>query len=242
MHRFCITPAQVSGTTVTFTPAQAHQLRNVLRLRPGDEVRAFDGVRDRDMVVQLDAAFEGTLVGEMPNAPEPRTRLDVYPALLQRHKFEPVLQKLTEVGVSSVTPVFTARGLVRDAPDERRCVRWRAILTEAAEQCGRGRVPRLRAAQPLTEALQSAHGLKLLAYEAEHHTQLRDALAAKPATVSIFVGPEGGFTPEEIRCARDLGARVITLGPRILRTETASPVLAALVLYELGDLSWPPES
>src|SRR5438046_941338 len=111
-HRFFVAPSQVGCGTVTFTTEQSHQLRHVLRLRPGDEVRTFDGVRDCDTVVQLDAAFAGKLVGEAPHAPEPRTRLFIYPALLRRDRFDSVLQKLTEVGAASITPVLTARGLV----------------------------------------------------------------------------------------------------------------------------------
>jgi 16S rRNA (uracil1498-N3)-methyltransferase len=240
MHRFYVSPSHLSGGTVSFTPAQSHQLRTVLRLRPGDQVRVFDGELDCDRIVELSGPSEGRIVGEAPHAPEPRTRLAVYPALLQRDKFESVLQKLTEVGASSITPVLTARGLVREPPDENRYVRWRAILTEAAEQSGRGRIPSLCAAQPLSSALRNASGLKLLAYEGERENELRHALNAHPTEVSVFVGPEVGYSEEEVRCARELGAHVIALGPRVLRTETASPVLAALVLYELGDLSWPP--
>lgn len=238
-HRFSIAVSQLSDGSVTFTPDQSHQLRNVLRLRPGDHVRVFDGLLSADQIVELANTSEGRVVGETPHAPEPRTHLAAYPALLQRDKFEPVLQKLTEVGAASITPVITARGLVREGPDERRMARWRAIVTEAAEQSGRGRVPMIGGALPFEAALCAAPGLKLVAYEAERQQQLRTALATRPDVVAVFVGPEGGFTPDEVLRARELGAAVITLGPRVLRTETASPVLAALVLYELGDLSWP---
>jgi 16S rRNA (uracil1498-N3)-methyltransferase len=238
-HRFFVAPSQVAGGTITFTTKQSHQLRHVLRLRPGDEVRTFDGIGDCDLVVELDAAFAGKVVGEMPFAPEPRTRLSVYPALLQRDKFESVLQKLTELGVSSITPVMTTRGLVRAAPDAPRLARWQAIVIEAAEQSGRGRIPEIRGVLRFEQAVRSAAGLRLVACEGERQTLLRDALSGRPEEVAVFVGPEGGFTPEEMSCARALGANVITLGPRVLRTETASPVVAALVLYELGDLSWP---
>lgn len=240
-HRFFVARDQIAGRTVTFAPAQSHQLRHVLRLHPGDHVHVFDGALEADYVVELVSECEGRVVGQDAHAPEPRTRLAAYPALLQRDKFEVVLQKLTEVGVAAITPVITARGLVRDGPDESRYARWRAILTEATEQSGRGHVPVLCAAIPLRDALQSAGGIKLFAYEGERQSSLRVALAARPKEVSIFVGPEGGFTPEEVLSARERGAQVITLGPRLLRTETASPVLAALVLYELGDLSWPSE-
>jgi 16S rRNA (uracil1498-N3)-methyltransferase len=234
-HRFLIAPDQLTATHVTFTDQQLHQLRHVLRLRAGDRVHVFDGEQPCDWLIEL----PGRVVGESAQAPEPRTRLAAYPALLHRDKFESVLQKLTEIGACSITPVLTARGLVREAPDERRYARWRAIMREAAEQSGRGRVPWLGATLGFADAVASAPGARLVAYEVERECTLRQVLRPQPREVSVFVGPEGGFTPEEIAAARVSGARVVTLGPRVLRTETASPVLAALVLYELGDLSWP---
>jgi 16S rRNA (uracil1498-N3)-methyltransferase len=158
--------------------------------------------------------------------------------LLQRDKFEPVLQKLTEIGVSAIVPVITARGLVREAPDETRLQRWRSIIREAVEQCGRGRAPSLLPALPFVEAISTAEGTRILAYEGERHLTLGEALAEASESVAMFVGPEGGYTLEETAQAERNGAKLVTLGPRILRTETASPLLAALVLYERGDLSW----
>ena len=240
MHRFFVTVEHMQAGEVCFAEAQVHQMRSVLRLRAGDQVQVFDGTSEHDLVVELGAGLgRGRVVGQQAQAPEPHTRLVVYPALLQRDKFESVLQKLTEVGVAAIVPVVTVRTLVRDAPDDRRLQRWGAILREAAEQCGRGVVPRLLATSSFSDAVANAEGARLVAYEAERHVDLRSVLASRPSSVSVFVGPEGGFAPEEIAAARDARADVVTLGPRVLRTETASPVLAALVLYELGDLSWP---
>jgi 16S rRNA (uracil1498-N3)-methyltransferase len=236
-HRFFVTPDQLDRDIVRFSPAQAHQLRSVLRLRPSGVVRVFDGLTPADRLVELVRPGEGRIVGTRRQPAEPRTSLVMYPALLQRDKFEPVLQKLTELGAAAIAPVITARSLVREPPDQRRLERWRAILCEAAEQCGRGVVPTLLPAQMFSTAIDSAEGAVIVAYERERHRQLRDALRRSPRTVAMFVGPEGGFAPEEAACAERAGAHLVTLGPRVLRTETASPVLAALVLYELGDLS-----
>jgi 16S rRNA (uracil1498-N3)-methyltransferase len=163
----------------------------------------------------------------------------VYPSLLQRDKFELVLQKLTEVGAAAIVPVLSVRSLVRRPPDEGRQARWRAILREAAEQCRRGVVPELLPALEFRLGIDRAigEGTVVMAYEEERHRSLRAALQAAQHTVSIFVGPEGGYTPEEAAVAASAGAHLVTLGPRVLRTETASPLLAALVLYVLGDLS-----
>jgi len=176
-------------------------------------------------------------VDEQPQPPEPRTRLVAYPSLLQRDKFEPVLQKLTEIGAAAIAPVITARALVREAPDERRLARWRAIMREATEQSGRGVVPELLPVVGFANAIDGATGRVIMAYEGERRRGLHSALVSGSNEVALFVGPEGGYAPDEAEAAVRAGAVLITLGPRILRTETASPLLAALVLHELGDLS-----
>jgi 16S rRNA (uracil1498-N3)-methyltransferase len=216
-----------------------------LRLRHGAQVRVFDGVRLVDRVVEvvnLTNAAEGRVVGETSQAPEPQSRVVGYPALVPRDKFEGVLQKLVEVGVSAVAPVSTERSLVREPPDERRHQRWHAIMREAAEQSGRGIIPELRATVALSVALCQAvaEGPALLAYEGERALRLAEALREigkpPPTAVSLFVGPEGGYTPQEVAVARSAGAQVVSLGPRVLRAETASPVFAALVLFHLGEM------
>jgi 16S rRNA (uracil1498-N3)-methyltransferase len=234
LHRFLVPAEGWSGDRVTFSQEQAHQLKSVLRLRPGHQVRVFDGERPCDAVVELLSANEARVVGEAPQAEEAATRVCAYPALLPRDRFELVLQKLTEVGVSAVVPVMTQRALVREAPDEARLKRWRAILREATEQSGRGRLPELQSAQAFERAIAAAPGRRLLAYAADQtRLSLREALEDEPISVSLFVGPEGDFEAAEVEQARRADARITTLGPRILRAETASPVFAALVLYEL---------
>lgn len=250
-HRFLVAASQVNGQTVSFSASQTHQLRKVLRLRGNEVVHVFDGSSSVDLVVRLTSADSGRIEGTLPHAAEPATRLVAYPALLQRDKFEQVLQKLTEVGVACVVPVLTARSVVRDLPDDRRQARWQAIIGEAVEQSNRGLVPGLAQPMAFEAAIRHAvgEGLTLVAYERETRGTLeaplshaRDRLgdgsaAGRRLTVSMFVGPEGGYTADEVAAAEAAGAQLITLGPRILRTETASPILAALVLYQLGDLS-----
>ena len=170
-HRFLVSPSQIQGDLVTFSPEQWHQVHAVLRLRPGDSVRVFDGSEPVDRVVELIGVAAGRIVDRRPQAAEPRTRLVVYPALLQRDTFEPVLQKLTEIGAAAIVPLLTARGVVREAPDDRRQTRWRAILREAAEQCGRGVVPELAGGLRFAQAVERAtsEGSVLVAYEGEKH-------------------------------------------------------------------------
>jgi 16S rRNA (uracil1498-N3)-methyltransferase len=239
MHRLLVTPDALRADGVDLSDQQAHQLRHVLRLRSGDRVRVFDGLEPMDLVVELTGPRSARVVERCAQPPEPRHAVLAYPTLLQRDKFEVVLQKVTEVGVAAITPVLTERGLVREPPDARRIARWKSILREATEQCGRGHVPVLRPTLKFEAALRQAvaESRTLVAYEGERDGRLREALAGAPERVSMFIGPEGGYSVREVEVAREIGAYVVTLGPRILRTETASPVLAALVLYELGDLS-----
>jgi 16S rRNA (uracil1498-N3)-methyltransferase len=238
-HRFLVPADRIQADAVSFSTEQWHQLHVVLRLRIGDRVGVFDGIAPFDHVVEIVGSGLGRVLDRRRQASEPRTCLVVYPSLLQRDKFEVVLQKLTETGVAAIVPVLTSRTIVREAPDEKRQVRWRAILREAAEQCGRGVVPELLPALPFSQAIEraSAESTVVMACEGERRRTLAEALAGARPIVSLFVGPEGGFAPEEVEQAQAAGVRLTTLGPRILRSETASPLLAALVLYELGDLS-----
>jgi 16S rRNA (uracil1498-N3)-methyltransferase len=117
--------------------------------------------------------------------------------------------------------------------------RWRRVIQEAAEQSGRGRLPLLHPPLPFEKACQEARGLSLLPYEEERETSLRQALWSRGGCygeVNLFIGPEGGFSPSEVESARGWGVITVSLGPRILRAETAGLVAAAAILYEWGDL------
>ncbi len=158
MHRFFITPAQRRGQIVRFDDVQAHQMRRVLRLRPGDRVLALDG-QGWQYEVALEEVSNSRVTGlvatQTAATGEPRVRLTLFQSLLQRDKFEWVLQKGTEIGVAAFVPVITRRSLVRDADDvgENKLERWRRIIKEAAEQSGRVALPTMGAAVPLAVAL-----------------------------------------------------------------------------------------
>ncbi len=147
MHRFFITPDQHRGLIVHFDDEQAHQMRRVLRLRPGARVLALDG-KGLQYEVQLEEVTNSRVTGlvatKTPATGEPRVRLTLFQSLLQRDKFEWVLQKGTEIGVAAFVPVITRRSLVREGDvGENKLVRWRRIIKEAAEQSGRGVLPSL---------------------------------------------------------------------------------------------------
>ena len=244
MHRFFVLPSQIGHQTVRFDADQAHQMRRVLRLRPGDRVLALDG-RGRQYEVVLEevsnARAAGRVAAHSEAGGEPGARLTLFQSLLPRDKFEWVLQKGTEVGVSVFAPVITRRSLVRgDDVTAEKMIRWERIIREAAEQCGRGLLPRLLPPTPFSAAIAAAAALDraVIAWEGESRRVLGEALAQSGdrQEVGLFIGPEGGFEAEEIEEAAAQGIVAVTLGRRILRTETAAVVGAALLLYELGEL------
>ena len=165
----------------------------------------------------------------------------VYMAFAKADKFEHVIQKATELGAAELVAFPSARCVSR--PDERslakKLERWQKIAVSAAEQCGRGCIPRVTALYSFREALAHAsHAeLRLLPYENEQSLSLRAALEGSPLrTVAIMTGPEGGFEPDEVALAQEYGFQSCTLGPRILRCETAPLCALTAILYAAGAL------
>lgn len=223
-------------------PELARRLAKVLRLQRGDRVVLADG-SGRDYEVELKEvsarAASAFVVGERPSPLEPSVELVLYQSLVRPQRFELVLEKGTEIGVSRFVPLLSGRAQVRTAAGSQRTQRWRRIVSEAAEQCGRGRVPAVDPPAPFEEAVRSAPGLRLIPWESERSQGLRSylrALEEQPASVSLIIGPEGGFAEEEVELARRAGCVPVSLGPRILRSETAGIVAAALVMHELGEM------
>jgi 16S rRNA (uracil1498-N3)-methyltransferase len=245
-HRFFL-PAECLGTeTVVFPLVTAHQIRRVIRARKGDLVVVFCG-DGSEHVVELHALTERSVLGRRietrPCLREAAVQITLCQALLPRERFELAIQKGTEIGVTSFVPLATERCQERaEKLDDERLGRWQRLAVEAAEQSGRGVVPRVEPPCDLTSALgQQRHRPALVAWEGERERALRDTLRTmrheeRPASLALFVGPEGGFTEREIEIARASGARTVSLGPRVLRAETAGPLFAALVLYELDGL------
>lgn len=236
-HRFFLPPESFEPDQVSFPDEIAHQIRRVLRLRAGDVVIALDG-SGMEYVVRLHRVSEdlrGTVEDRRPNAAEPSVFLVLYVAMLKAHKLELVLQKCTEVGVSSFVPVTTERSVAHE-PGPGRQRRFAAIVREAAEQSGRGVVPVVHEPLPFRKAVDEAmsSGPAFLLWERERDTRV-DRVTPGETRVSVFVGPEGGFTEQEVREAVDRGATRLSLGQRILRAETAAIVGSALVLARLGD-------
>jgi len=246
VHRFFVPPESIQQNSVTLTGPVVHQMYHVLRLRAGERVVLLDnsGWEHQTEITRIsDDIMEGVVFRrQVPNT-EPRTKVTLYQAVLKGDRFEFVLQKGTELGVVEFVPIITSRCIVADLNSVYgKFNRWQRIILEAAEQCGRAKMPLLRPAVMFLTACEQARGtgLSLMPWEEEKTFTLRWLLrpqgGERPFNVNLFIGPEGGFSPEEVALAQEYGIRPVSLGPRILRAETAGIVAAAVVLYELGDL------
>ncbi len=245
MHRFFVAAETIREKRVLLHGAVVHQIRDVLRMRTGDEIVLLDNSgwahRAELQMVEQDVV-RGRVVDSWQLETEPRTRITLYQGLLKGQKFDWVLQKGTELGITSFVPMIAARCLVGSVDDvsETRMERWRKILVESAEQSGRAVLPTLASPLFFEDACRQTKdkGLALIPWEEERSRGLREALQgiSRSREVSLFIGPEGGFTAEEIETAKNLAIMPVSLGPRILRAETASIVAASAILFELGDL------
>lgn len=252
MHRFFVPQSWIQSNRVTLTGRQAHQIARVLRMRAGDVVLVLDnsGWEIETQLVSVDPnVVRGEVQRRRLSQSEPRTKISLYQAVLKGSSFQHVLRKCTELGIVEFVPVIAHRCVMSDLEAvEKKRLRWESIIQEAAEQCRRGRKPALRTAMLFPQAcekVRQAGGLTLVFWEGEHRTSLRSVLRdasqsggqrSLPFSVHLLVGPEGGFTPEEIVIARNYGLIPVTMGPRILRGETAGMVATSAILYELGDM------
>lgn len=243
-RRFFVPKGSLRARNVTLGPELAHRLGRVLRLRRGDHVILSDGGL-REYEVQLTAisphAATGVVLREQAAPPEPEVALTLYQSLIRANRFDFVLEKGTEIGVSHFVPVIAARsqGQGNGEPSGARSRRWERLVVEAAEQCGRGRVPPVDEPMQFEDAVREAPGTKVLPYEGERTHSLGRylrGLRRRPKAVSLFIGPEGGFEQAEVALAVEAGAVIVSLGPRILRSETAGIVASALALEALGEM------
>ncbi len=227
------------GRSIVVEPDVAHYLLHVLRCEVGQPLEVFDAGRSFEgTLVSIDpatVALEGELEGREADA----LQLVLYQAIAKGDRFELVLQKATELGVSRIVPLETARTVVR-VPRQKvkaKLERWTRIVEGAARQSGRNDVPEVAEPVALSSAIAGDDAeIALFADFVEGAMSIADALQGRrPASVSLWVGPEGGFDAAESRALRE-SATAVALGPRVLRSETAGVVLTALVQAAVGDL------
>jgi 16S rRNA (uracil1498-N3)-methyltransferase len=252
MHRFFVPTEWLQGNRAEVRGPQANQIARVLRMRPGDGLVLLDN-SGWEIEVELTSVKRDLATGRVVHrrlaGGEPRTKISLYQGVLRSRRFELVLQKGTELGVVGFAPIITDRCVVSDMDAvDKKLRRWEWIVQEAAEQCRRGRKPALRPALLFPRACEEAMhsgGLSIILWEGEDKVGLRSLLQDVPKdpedtwppfSINLFVGPEGGFTAEEITVAQGYGLTLASLGARILRSETAGIAASAAIFYALGDL------
>ncbi len=235
------------GAEVELPDSVGRQLSRVLRVGPGDAVILFDG-SGPEWPAEITSVQKNSILARVGSAHDPGTEasiaVTVYQALIPPDRMEYAVQKSTELGAARLTPVSTERVQAKDrSVSARRLERWHRIAEEAAEQCGRTRVPEVTEPVTLTEcfAEMAADAPLILMWEDERGKNLREAvrqsLHADPRRVAVLIGPVGGLSEAEADAARSAGAILAGAGPRILRAETAPVVALTALMYEAGELS-----
>lgn len=241
MPRFFVAGQPENGL-LTLHGENAHHAGRVLRLRPGESVTLCDG-KGTDFDCTIESVEKDAVVCRVqdsyPAQTEPKQRLTLFMALPKGDKMDFIVQKAVELGVREIVPYLSKNCVSRPDKTEKKVERWQKIALEAAKQCGRGYLPAVGAVIPFEQAAAQAAQSEtaLFFYEHEKQTGLRDALAdGVGETVSLLIGPEGGFAPEEAALAVDAGLKSVSLGTRILRCETAPVAALAAVLYAGGNM------
>lgn len=226
-HRFFVEPGIARADRFAVPDAIAHQVTHVLRLRDGDEIVLLEG---DGLEVRCRLGAGGlNVVSRNPALGEPRHRLTVAQALLKGDHLEPVVQLGTEVGISRFELFVSDRCVVREISDPR-LTRLRAVAREAAEQSERGIVPEVVAPVPVADVIGPG---SVLLFERSTGPRLSEV----PAPERLIIGPEGGFSQDEVAAAERAGGTIAGLGPRILRSESVAVAAAAVVLSRTGDFA-----
>jgi len=244
MRRFFLDQQPTSDGRLTITGPEVHHLKNVLRLKVGARVLFFDG-RGGECEAELEQLGSHEITARIISCRQEdaeRCRVSLAQGLLTGQKMDLVVQKATELGLSTIIP-FTSRYCATREASANKIQRWQRIAREACKQCQRTREPEILPVTTWTECLAKAdeHDLTVVFWEKETtHTleDLRTLIGQRPpASLLFLIGSEGGLADEEIAQAREKNAQIITLGKRILRAETASIAAATLVQYLVGNLN-----
>lgn len=248
MHRFFIAPEKLGGQAAYLDEDESRHMTQVMRLKPGDTIVVFDGQGH-----EYQACYESLqgrlcqvhIIDLIRREARPSIRLALAQGIPKGDKMDTIIQKAVEIGVDSIYPVIGKRSVVQLNQEKRarKRQRWELIAREACKQCRRSWLPNILEPLSLTELLNAmAYNPGIVLYEKETETGLREILQTgswlmpREETLYLLIGPEGGWDDDEITIMRQHNLHTASLGPRILRTETAGLVAASLVLYEYGAL------
>lgn len=246
MYRFYVNEDDISENVITIAGRDVNHIKNVLRMRQGDRIIVGnrEGI-DYYCVIESISQDEVGLVIESSKKSEAelKTRLYLFQSLPKHDKMEFIIQKAVELGVHEIIPIITKRCVVRledIKKQEKKTARWQAIAEAAAKQSARGIIPQVNMPMKFEDAALYAKELEYNIIPFEHaegmdySRRIMDEAAAC-RSVGIFIGPEGGFERQEIEFAEDAGMKVVSLGNRILRTETAGMTVLSILMFKISD-------
>ena len=240
MSRFFVKSNMICGSEITLSEEDSAHLARVLRANIGDEITVCD---DNGTEYEAEIFFiskkevKAKITDFKKSASEPNIEVTIFQGLPKGSKMERIIQKCVEIGVCSIVPVETSRAVVKinDEKSVGKVKRWNKIAEEAAKQSGRGKIPKVEMPVSFKEAAEKAaeFDMAIIAYEQHDKADIKTYLRSKaPKKIAVYIGPEGGFEEEEIKLAADSGIYAVSLGKRILRTETAPIALLSVLMYE----------
>lgn len=244
MYRFYVSQSQIGEKEITIWDSDVNHIKNVLRLEKGDWLVACDG-EGKDYICRIKELSGTQVILSIEKTQESGTELDTRITLFQgipkKEKMEFIIQKAVELGVYEIVPVMMKRCVVKLSDEkkiQKKQERWQAIAEAAAKQCDRGIIPVVHAPVTMEEAFDMAGSLEynMIPYELQDGIQDSRAIVAEACSKSslgIFIGPEGGLEKEEVGQAIGIGAHPMTLGKRILRTETAGMALLSILMFQM---------
>src|SRR5437764_1514490 len=247
MHRFYVAPENWDPLAVVLSGSEAHHARNVLRMQAGDKLVLFNG-KGRELTAEImNIADDEIRLQKLHEADTPplRCRIALGQAIPKGKNMDLIVQKAVEIGAAEIAPIISDRTIVQldSESASQKQTKWQQIAIEAAKQCGQNWLPRVHAPKKLAEFFSASGGafdLRLIGSLQPDAQQLKKILETyssehgdRPRSVLMLVGPEGDFTPAELSLARRHGCQPITLGPIILRVETAAIYCLSILSYEM---------
>lgn len=244
MYQFFVEPSQIQGNRITITGKDVNHIKNVLRMKAGEEISISNGVDGKDYRCGIEELLDEEIICSLRFTKEDGVELPakvyLFQGLPKADKMELIIQKAVELGVHAVIPVSCKRAVVKldEKKAKSKIARWQQIAEAAAKQSKRGIIPEVKAVLSMKEAVALAEQceVKLIPYElAEGMEKTKEIMnSLKPGEdIAIFIGPEGGFEESEVQLAIENGIVPITLGKRILRTETAGMTVLSWIMYQL---------
>jgi len=246
MPKFFVDSSNIQGSIAKIYGGDVKHITKVLRLETQSIIILCDG-EGFDYVARLTKIENDSLtldiIDKKQCIAEPELKVTLFQSIPKNPKMEYIIEKCTELGIDSICPVITERTVVRVDSDDaalKKLERWRKIASESVKQCARGAIPTIYDIYSLeeTEGLVKCLDLVIVAYENERECSLKSVLSENKniSSVGIFIGPEGGFAESEINFLKSLGVKTVTLGNRILRTETAGQAVLSAVMYEFDEM------